>query len=372
MRAAETPAAEDGPVRADIRAMRAYPVPDDAGLVKLDAMENPHRLPDDLAGEIAAAVAGLSLNRYPDPSARRLRELIRDRHSVPETHEVILGNGSDELIQVLTQACCGGPGGPQGVVMGLDPGFVMYERTAKVCGAQWHAASLGDGFDIDLDETLGLIGELRPRLFFAASPNNPTGNALSAERLDRIADAMEPSGWLVVDEAYQAFSGLPSLLGRYAGRPNVLVMGTLSKLGLAGIRLGHLVGRKAQVAHLEKVRLPYNVNACTQAVAHAVLGRFDAIRRQIDLIVSERERLREALNALPGVRAHPSRANFLLVEVPSAEAAWSGLVRRGVLVRKIPGPVLGKSDRHLRVTVGTEDDNRALVDAFRATQESQA
>lgn len=365
------PCEQGGPVREDIRAMSAYTVPDHSGLVKLDAMESPHQLPDGITKEVAVAIGRLHLNRYPDMSARRLRESVRRRHSVPGTHDIILGNGSDELIQLLVQACCGGGRG-EGGVMGLEPSFVMYEQIARVAGAEWDAVGLDRDFDIDTDRTLERIRQRRPRLFFAASPNNPTGNALSAERLDRVAEAMLPCGWLVVDEAYQAYSGSPSLLGRYAGRRNVLLMGTLSKLGLAGIRLGHLAGRSEHIAQLEKVRLPYNINSCTQVIAAIVLDRFEEIGRLVGRTVSEREGLAEELGSIPGVRVHPSRANFLLVEVPDASAHWAGLAERRVLVKRLAGPIRGKADRHLRITVGNEADNRALTRAFRETREALA
>lgn len=346
-------------IREDIRALTAYHVPDSAGMVKLDAMENPYPLPPELRAEVARLVAQVPLNRYPDPQASRLKAQLREAMAVPPGAGVLLGNGSDELIQMLVLAAAR----PGAVVMGFEPSFVMFRMIARFCGARFVGVPLNPDFTLDEARALAALAEHRPALVFIAYPNNPSGNLFDPDALERLIDAAP--GLVVIDEAYHAFAG-KTFMPRLADRPNLLVMRTLSKLGLAGLRLGLLCGPEALLGHVDKVRLPYNVNVLTQLIAEKVLQHPDVLAKQAAAIKAERARLFGELSAIPSVRAFPSEANFILFAVDGADRIFEGLKRRGVLIKQLHGshPLLAQC---LRVTVGTPEENSRFLDALRET-----
>ena len=346
-------------IRDEIRTLTAYHVPDSAGLVKLDAMENPYRLPPELRSRIARLVETAELNRYPDPGATALKDRLRAALAVPEGMELLLGNGSDELIQMLALACAR----PGAVVLGVEPSFVMFRMIATFAGARYVGVDLREDFSLDAERLLGEIERHRPRLVFIAYPNNPTGNLFDAETIARVIEAAP--GLVVVDEAYHAFAGA-SFIPRLARHPNLMVMRTVSKLGLAGIRLGALIGAAAWIRQLDKVRLPYNVNTLTQIVAGEVLAHDSVLTEQAAAIKLERSRLQSELNRMPGVAAYPSDANFILFKVSQAERVFDGLKRRGVLIKSLHGSHRLLTDC-LRVTVGTPDENTAFLTALTQT-----
>jgi histidinol-phosphate aminotransferase len=212
------------------------------------------------------------------------------------------------------------------------------------------------------------IARHRPALTFLAYPNNPTGNLFDRAAVERIVETAP--GLVVVDEAYHAFAG-ESFLPRLERHPNLLVMRTLSKLGLAGLRLGLLVGREEWMRELDKVRLPYNVNVLTQRVAERVLGRMDVLNAQAAAIRDERARLFERLAAVSGVQVYPSRANFLLFRVQQANSVFIALKARGVLIKNLDGshPMLAGC---LRVTVGAPQENDRFLDALQSSLEQAA
>ena len=302
-------------IRDDIRALTAYPVPDRAGMVKLDAMENPYRLPPELRSRLARLVEEAELNRYPDPGAAALTAPLRAALAVPEDMELLLGNGSDELIQMLALAGAK----PGAAVLGVEPSFVMFRMIATFAGARYVGVDLREDFSLDVERLLGAIGEHRPGLVFIAYPNNPTGNLFDAGLIERVIEAAP--GLVVVDEAYHAFAGA-SFIPRLARHPNLLVMRTLSKLGLAGIRLGALIGPGRWIRQLDKVRLPYNVSTLTQIVAGEVLQHGAVLTDQAAAIKLERSRLLQGLRRVPGVTAYPSDANFILFRVSHAERVF--------------------------------------------------
>jgi len=347
--------------------MDAYPTQDAAGAIKLDAMENPHRLPAQTRERLAGALAEAAVNRYPDASPASLAQLVRRRDGIGDGHRILFGNGSDEVIQMLLTACCVG-GEEESCAMGFAPSFVMYEQLALIAGAEWVAVPLDGGYGIDMPAALDLIGRRRPRLLFVASPNNPSGNAFPAAELERLASAMQGSGWLVLDEAYRPYSD-PDLHAEYWSRlsafPNALFMRTFSKLGMAGIRLGYLVGPAGAVDEVDKVRLPYNVNVYTQMVALQLLEDPDTLGRLVQPVIRQREALAGKLDSLPGVRTLPSRGNFLLTEVPDAPERWRFLRERGVLVKLMKPAPSGHLGSHLRITVGAEKENAILVETLR-------
>jgi len=344
-------------IRDEVRAIAAYHVPDSRGLVKLDAMENPYGLPKELREQVAALTSGASLNRYPDPRAAALKAQLRETMDVPGGMELLLGNGSDELIQILALAV----NRPSAVLLGVEPSFVMFRMVATFCGIRYAGVPLTTEFGLDVPRLQAAVREYQPALTFIAYPNNPSGNLFDAEAIRGLIESSP--GLVVLDEAYHAFAGRSFLpeLERY---PNLLVMRTLSKLGLAGLRLGMLIGRPEWLSELDKLRLPYNVNVLTQQIAACVLQRPDVLQMQAATIRNAREHLFAALQALPGVRAFPSHANFILFRVPRADAVFAGLKARGVLIKNLSGSHPSLSDC-LRVTVGTAEENDQFLSALR-------
>ncbi len=346
-------------IRSEILALKAYHVPEAAGMVKLDAMENPYRLPADAQAEIAALAAGAALNRYPDPDAARLKARLREALAIPPGMDLLLGNGSDEIIQMLTLAAAR----PGAVVLGLEPSFVMFRMIATFCGVRFVGVPLESEFRLDADRMLAAIAEHRPALVFIAYPNNPTGNLFDEAAIIRIIEAAP--GMVVVDEAYHAFAG-KSFMPRLADHPNLLVMRTLSKSGLAGLRLGLIAGAGAWLGHVDKVRLPYNVNVLTQLVAEKVLQHQDLLAQQAAAIKAERTRLFEGLKRIPGVQPFPSDANFILFKTGKAEQVFNGLRQRGVLIKNLHGSHPSLADC-LRVTVGTPEEDARFLDVLKET-----
>jgi histidinol-phosphate aminotransferase len=352
------PKTPDDIIRDEIRALNAYHVPDPAGMVKLDAMENPYRLPAELTNAIVARVTGAALNRYPDPGARELKVRLRAAMRVPAGMEIVLGNGSDELIQMLALAVAA----PGAVMLGLEPSFVMFRMLATITGMRYVGVPLKGDFSIDAAATLAAIKQHQPALIFIAYPNNPSGNLFDADVIARIIAAAP--GIVVVDEAYHAFAGA-TFMPRLAEFPNLLVMRTVSKLGLAGLRLGLLAGAGAWLHHVDKVRLPYNVNVLTQLVAGEVLQHAEVLDAQAAAIRSERARVAAELRRISGVEVYASEANFILFRVANADQVFNGLKQRGVLIKNLNGahPLLKDC---LRVTVGTPDENTQFLAALAA------
>ncbi len=342
-------------IRPEVAALTAYHVPPADGLIKLDAMENPYPLPADLVDLWLERLRGVALNRYPDPGASALKARLREVMGLPADQGLVLGNGSDELIQMLALAVAG----PGRVVLAPEPGFVMYRMIARFTGMDYVGVPLREDFDLDAEAMLAAIERHRPALVFLAYPNNPTGNLFDEAAMERIIEAAP--GLVVVDEAYTAFAEA-SFLDRLGAHPNLLLMRTLSKLGLAGLRLGLLAGPTPWLDEIDKVRLPYNVNSLTQASAEFALDHYRVFEEQTRRIRLERERLASELAALPGLTVFPSRANFLLVRLRDPDALFDHLLARGILVKKLHGshPALAGC---LRFTVGSEEENARLLAA---------
>jgi histidinol-phosphate aminotransferase len=272
--------------------------------------------------------------------------------------DIVLGNGSDELIQMLALAAAR----PGAVMLGFEPSFVMFRMLATVTGMRYVGVHLGSDFGIDAAATLKAVRQHEPALIFIAYPNNPSGNLFDADVIARIIAAAP--GMVVVDEAYHAFAGA-SFMPRLAEFPNLLVMRTLSKLGLAGLRLGLVAGRSSWLEHIDKVRLPYNVGVLTQLVASEVLRHADVLDAQAAAIRHERARLLAGLGRIAGVAAYASDANFILFRVANADQVFDGLKRRGVLIKNLHAthPLLADC---LRVTVGTPGENAQFLAALAA------
>lgn len=331
-------------VKPNVRSLRAYAAKDVPCRVKLDANESPYGFP---------LIEGIETNRYPDPEARALRAALARPLKVAPAN-VLVGNGSDEIISYLIMTF----GGP---VLSLTPTFVMYDIIARSLGERSLSIPLDPAFDIDLRATLDCIRREKPRVVFIATPNNPTGNRPSDGRVERVLRAARGSV-VVVDEAYLPFSRALGYCGRLSEFPNLLVLRTLSKIGLAALRVGYLVGAEPALAEVGKVRLPFNVSTLSQEFAVRALRDRAALRRSIRAVVAERTRLARALNKLPGLTVHPSEANFIMVGVPDAPSVHAALLARGVLVRDLDGA--GIVPGALRVSVGTPAENDAFLAAL--------
>lgn len=344
-------------IRREIRALKSYHVPDARGLIKLDAMESPYPWPDALKPAWLERLRGIDINRYPDPGARELKANLRESLAVPPGAEILLGNGSDELIQMVVMTLARS----DAVVLAPVPTFVMYEQIAIACGVRFVGVPLAADFGLDCGAMLAAIETHRPAVIFLSYPNNPTGNLFDTATMEALLDAAP--GLVVVDEAYHAFAGA-SFMDRLVRYPNLLVMRTLSKQGLAGLRLGILIGAPAALVEFDKVRLPYNINSLTQASAEFALAHGDTFAAQCREITGERERLYRALKEVPGVEVWPSRTNFLLFRVKGrASDIHAALRRDGILIKNLDGAG-GVLRGCLRVTVGTPEENRAFLAAL--------
>ena len=343
-------------IRPQILALNAYHVQPSPGMVKLDAMENPYLLPEQIRIEIAQATANVAINRYPDANAQQLKQHIKAVTDLPPEVDVLLGNGSDEIIQLLAMAVAK----PGATLMSVEPSFVMYKIIATFTGMNYVGVPLTADFSLDLAAMLAAIKQHQPALIFLAYPNNPTGNLFSAEAIEQILAAAK--GLVVVDEAYYAFAS-SSFLPQLARFNNLLVMRTFSKLGMAGLRLGFLAGSKAWLGQLEKLRLPYNVGVLTQAVAEILLRHHAVLLQQAEQIKRDRSWLYERLVGTVDVRAYASDANFILFRLAHASRVFEGLKQRGVLIKKLDGSHSALQDC-LRVTVGTAEENELFIKAL--------
>jgi histidinol-phosphate aminotransferase len=347
-------------IRPEIRALTAYHVSDASGLIKLDAMENPYGWPPEMVAEWLETVRGAPINRYPDAGGTALKAALRQAMHIPDDMDLLLGNGSDELIQVLALALAA----PGRVVIAPEPTFVMYRLISTYAGMSYLGIPLLPDFSLDLPALLQAIADYQPALVFLAYPNNPTGNLFDEDAV-RTVIAASP-GPVIVDEAYHVFAGR-NLLGALREYPNLLVLRTLSKMGLAGLRLGFLVGSRDWIAELDKVRLPYNINVLTQLSAAFALRHTDVLETQAAAIRTERERVYAAISEMPGLTVYLSRANFLLFRAPEGRgcALFQALRAAGILIKNLHGSSPALRDC-LRVTVGTPQENAAFLKALSA------
>ena len=343
-------------IRQDVQSMHAYAIQDSVGMVKLDAMENPFTLPPDLQQALGQRLGALALNRYPGDRVNDLRRALAAHAPMPAGHDIMLGNGSDELISMLALAC----DIPGASILAPVPGFVMYAMSAQLQGLAFHGVPLTADFELDEAAMLAAIAAHKPSIVYLAYPNNPTGNLWDDEAIEKIVLAQGAQGGLVVmDEAYQPFASR-SYLDRIARHSHVLLMRTLSKFGLAGVRLGYMIGPKALIAEIDKVRPPYNISVLNCECALFALAHSEVFAQQAQEVRRQRELLQLALAVLPGVRPYPSQANMILVRVPRAAHTFEQLKTRGILVKNVSAlhPLLSDC---LRLTVGTESENNQLL-----------
>lgn len=349
-------------IRSDVQSMHAYAVQDARGFVKLDAMENPFGLPPALQAELGSRLGALALNRYPGERGGDLQRALAAHARMPEGFGLMLGNGSDELISLLAIAC----DVPGATVLAPVPGFVMYAMSARLQGLRFVGVPLTADFELDEAAMLAAIAREKPAIVYLAYPNNPTANLWDDGAVEKIVQAQgEQGGLVVIDEAYQPFAA-KSYIDRIARHGHVLLMRTLSKLGLAGIRLGYLMGPAALVAEIDKVRPPYNVSVLNCECALFALEHAEVFEAQARQIREERHRLMMGLGRLSGVKVWPSDANMILVRVPDAAKTFEGMKARGILVKNV-------SKMHellancLRLTVGTADENARMFAALEAS-----
>jgi len=345
-------------VRPAVRNIHAYHVPDSSHLIKLDAMENPYRWPEALIDAWVNRLRESKINRYPDPSAENLKLRLRNAFDVPDNLQILLGNGSDEIIQMIAMAVAE----PNRVILAPEPGFVMYKMIATMVGMQYVGVSLQQDFELDVEAMLAAIEQHQPAVTFLAYPNNPTGNLFDLNHIEAIIKASH--GLVVVDEAYHAFAN-SSLLHKLGQYHNLLVMRTVSKMGLAGLRLGYLVGEPAWLNEIDKMRLPYNINVLTQLSTEFALEHMPVFEAQTQQICQDREILYQSMVLLDDVVVYPSRANFLLFRVEGRLSAdiFEGLKDHGILIKNL-GSQNGLLQNCLRVTVGTEQENAEFLAAL--------
>ena len=352
-------------VRPDVLAMHAYAVQSSEGMLKMDAMENPHRLSPELQAALGERLGAVALNRYPGPRLQDLRAALAAHAAIPEGFDLLLGNGSDEIITLLSVACAM----PGASVLAPVPGFVMYGMSAQLQGLQFVGVPLREDLELDEPAMLAAIAQHQPALVYLAYPNNPTANLWDDAAIERIIEAAP--GFVVIDEAYQPFAGR-SYLDRLARHTHVLLMRTMSKFGLAGVRIGYLVGPSAAIREFDKVRPPYNISVLNTECALFALEHAEVFAAQARDIVAQRAVLMAGLQALPGVQTYRSDANMILVRLPALAGAapdvattiFQRLKARGVLVKNMAGfhPLLANC---LRLTVGTADENRTLLTALK-------
>ena len=351
-------------IRTDVQALAAYHVPDATGFLKLDAMENPYPLPAPLRQALGQRLADVAMNRYPVPSYATLKAAICEHLGVPAGFDVMLGNGSDEVIAIVSIACAK----PGAKVLAPVPGFVMYAMSAQLAGLEFVGVPLTPELTLDLPAMLAAIALHRPAITYLAYPNNPTGALFDADAMCTIIEAVGNTGVVIVDEAYQPFAQA-TFMPRLAQFDNLLVMRTVSKMGLAGIRLGYMAGNAALLREFDKVRPPYNINVLTQAAAQFMLEHTDLLDAQAALLRAERTRMLAALAALPGLEVFPSDANFILVRVAAngqdANDVFANLLERKILVKNV-GKMHSLLQSCLRITVSTPEENSMLLEALGA------
>jgi histidinol-phosphate aminotransferase len=362
-------------IRPDVQAMHAYAVQNANGLVKLDAMENPHTLSPELQQALGQRLGALALNRYPDGRVNDLRAALASYAGMPEGFDIMLGNGSDELISLLSIACSVPRDSVTGVkpmVVAPVPGFVMYAMSAQLQGLQFLGVPLKPDFELDTYAMVEAIAKHQPSIVYLAYPNNPTANLWDEASVAHvIAAAAEVGTLVVVDEAYQPFSSrsyLDVIRREPEQHTHVLLMRTLSKFGLAGVRLGYLLGHAALVAQIDKVRPPYNISVLNYECALFALEHADVFARQAVDIRAQRSLLQKAFRSLPGIKAWPSDANMILVRLEGegdrAQTVFDALKARRILVKNVSKmhPLLVNC---LRITVGTTDENQQLLAALK-------
>jgi histidinol-phosphate aminotransferase len=332
-------------VKKEVISLRAYQAKEIPCKIKLDANESPYGF-----AEALKAVTKIPTNRYPDPEAKALKAILAKGLGI-KPQNLLQGNGSDELIYYLITTF----GGP---VLYPVPTFSMYGIISQALGEKKREVPLDRDFDIDIDRMMAALRKEKPKIVFLSTPNNPTGNCFSSEKILKIIG--ESKGIVVVDEAYQPFSSEKGFVPLLRDYKNLVIMRTLSKIGLAALRFGFLIAAEEIIDEVNKVRLPFNVNALSQAVAIEALNNKKALKAAILAIADERDRMISAMEKIKGVTPFPSEANFILFRVKDPHKVYGRLLEKGILVRNISDAVAGC----LRVTIGTQKENALFLRAL--------
>lgn len=354
-------------IRSDVQGMHAYAVQDSRGMVKLDAMENPYTLSSELQTKLGERLGAVAINRYPALRVDDLKAALKSYVAMPTGCELMIGNGSDELISLLAMACLTAKGQPKNTILAPLPGFVMYEMSAQLQGLDFVGVPLTANFELDESAMLAAVAKHQPAITYIAYPNNPTANLWDAGAIKNIIAACSNYGGIVaLDEAYQPFSSctwLSELASHPQANTHVVLMRTLSKFGLAGVRLGYMLGSKTLIDQIDKLRPPYNVSSLNAECALFALEHQAVFAAQAELISTERERLFMRLAALPNVTPFKSEANMILTRVQDADATFAQLKAAGILVKNVSKmhPLLANC---LRLTVGTPQENDSLINAL--------
>lgn len=350
-------------IRPILENIKAYKVVDAKGFIKLDAMENPYSLPEQVQREIANELAHEKINRYPDHSCAELKEAIYNADLAPKNLPMIIGNGSDELIWLLHTLI------PENSkVISFEPSFSMYELNAKICGHQFIKIPLNHDFSLDFAETINVIKKSSPALMWISYPNNPTGNLFDFTELLTIIETNP--GFTVIDEAYLPFvTGVakPTMVDFIEKYPRLIILRTLSKMGFAGLRLGYLICQNSLINEMDKIRLPYNIDRLSAKVGNIILSRYYThLVEQTRLIVCEKESQISFFTdnfSKFGLQIFPSKANFLLIRHQSAELLYRFLFNEKILIKEF-----GKSStllsNCLRVTIGSREENLQINQAM--------
>ena len=344
-------------IKEKIFKQEAYPIEERPCRIKLDANENPFTISPSLKKEMFEYLKTFSLNRYPDPGSPELRARFADYYGVDSTM-LLIGNGSDELIQILLTAFNSSPSGS--VIIPI-PTFAMYRISALNAGHKVIEISLNDQYDLETGQILDNMSQNTPHLIFLSYPNNPTGNLFDREKIENILS--KSNGIVVIDEAYFNFSG-KTFLPDINKWENLVILRTLSKVGFAAMRIGMLIGQPSLIHELNKVRLPYNINTISQAAALFFIEHEDEFQRHIQQIIKSREELFSEMNDIENIHPYPSDANFILFSCATDKnRLYGSLLERGILIKNFTSPGILKDC--MRVTVGSNEENREFLGALR-------
>ena len=344
-------------LRDDIDSLKEYKIVDSKGMIKLDAMENPFDL--DVNFKITGLSSGSSnLNRYPDANCESLRKKLRAKYKIGNDHNIIFGNGSDELIQLICLAFLK----PENTVLVPSPSFSMYEKISRVLGLKFKNVPLKNDFSLDINLMLKKIAESNPAIIFLAYPNNPTGNLWSKKDILEIIN--KSNGVVVIDEAYGAFSG-QSFVTEINKYENLVIMKTLSKIGFAGIRLGYLFGENSLINNINKLRLPFNINSVSQKISDLSFENNEYIDEQIKDLIKLKGKLTNQMKDIGKVKVYESKTNFVLFKIldKPANDVFNHLISCNILIKNISSsPGL---ENCLRVTVGSEEENNLFIQSLK-------
>jgi histidinol-phosphate aminotransferase len=335
-------------VKPGVYSLKAYQAKEIPCKIKLDANESPYGFRD-----FYNVLRSIKTNRYPDPEAKNLRKIIAKEFSV-KPENILQGNGSDELIYYLI-ATFGGP------VLFPEPTFSMYGIIATALDEKTLPVALDGTFDLDIEKIFNHLKKENPKLIFLSSPNNPTGNCFSSEKILKIIEKTTQKSIVIIDEAYQPFSSKKGYIPLLNDYENLVIMRTLSKIGMAALRTGFLIASEEIIEQVNKVRLPFNLNSFSQKIACEILKKKELLGKYIKSICNERDRLFKEMSKIKGVIAYPSEANFILFKVENSEMVYKSLLKAGVLIRNMNSVV----NDCLRVTIGTIKENNIFLEELR-------